>query len=257
MSGDHETISLKKEDGIATLTLDRPPLNVLNIAMMKEINEALEGLVGDTTLKALVIRAEGKAFSAGVDVGEHTADMVEEMIQVFHDIFRNMFRIHAPIIAVVHGAALGGGCEVAMFCDIVLASEKAKFGQPEIQVGVFPPIAAVTFPYLVGRGKALELLLTGDVIRAGEAHRIGMVNQVYPVNEFDQKVDEFVGKIAGLSAPVLQLTKRSVTESIDLAWASALEEVEGLYLRDLMATEDANEGLSAFLEKRRPEWKHR
>ena len=255
MPGDYETIKLTREGGVATLTLDRPPLNVLNIAMMKEMNHALAGLVGDTLLKVLVLRAEGKAFSAGVDVGDHTADKVDEMIGVFHDIFRNMAAIHAPIVGAVKGAALGGGCEVAIFCDIVLASEKAKFGQPEIMVGVFPPIAAVVLPHMVGRGKALELLLTGDVVRADEAHRISIANHVFPLDEFDAKVDEFVAKMSGLSAPVLQLTTRSVTETINLPWVPALERVEELYLKELMATEDAHEGLTAFLEKRKPEWK--
>jgi cyclohexa-1,5-dienecarbonyl-CoA hydratase len=250
----YETIRLTREGGVATLTLDHPPLNVLNVAMMREMNDALAGLVGDTRLKVLVIRAEGKAFSAGVDVGEHTADMVEEMIEVFHDIFRNMAAIHAPIVAAVQGAALGGGCELTIFADIVLASEKAKFGQPEIQVGVFPPIAAVVLPHIVGWGKALELMLTGDIIRADEALRIGLANQVHPLFAFDAKVDEFVAKMAGLSAPVLQLTKRSVTETANLSWVPALERVEELYLKELMATKDAHEGLAAFLEKRKPVW---
>ena len=257
MAGTYESISMTREGGVATLTLNKPPLNVLDIAMMREMNAALEGLVGDATLKALVIRAEGKAFSAGVDVSDHTADKVEEMIAVFHDIFRNMAKIHAPIVAAVKGAALGGGCEVAIFADIVLASEKAKFGQPEIQVGVFPPLAAVMFPHIVDRQKALELLLTGDLVRADEAHRIGIVNQVYGVEEFDERVAEYVGKLAGLSAPVLQLTKRAVVENMGKDFPAAMAGVEDLYLRELMATEDANEGLTAFLEKRKPEWKDR
>ncbi len=257
MTGSYNDIKLEREGGIATLTLDKPPLNVLDIAMMEEMNEALEGLEGDKTLKALVIRAENKAFSAGVDISDHTEDKVEDMIRIFHDIFRNMTRIHAPIVAAVKGAALGGGCEVALFCDIVLASEKAKFGQPEIQVGVFPPSAAVALPHLVGRGKALELVLTGDIIRADEAHRIGLVNQVYPLEEFDESVEEYVAKLASLSAPVLQLTKRSVTESMGKPFGEALSIVERIYMDELMETEDAHEGLAAFLEKRVPVWKDR
>ncbi len=253
----YENIRLEREGGIATLTLDKPPLNVLDIAMMEEMNEALEGLEGDKTLKALVIRADNKAFSAGVDISDHTEDKVGEMIRVFHDIFHHMRAINAPIVAAVKGAALGGGCEVAIFADIILASEKAKFGQPEIQVGVLPPIAAVVLPHLTGRGKALELVLTGDIIRADEAHRIGIVNHVYPFEEFDAKVDEFVAKLAGLSAPVLQLTKRSVTGSIGRPFDEAISAVERLYLDELMETEDAHEGLAAFLDKRTPEWKDR
>ena len=257
MAGEYNDIRLEREGGVATMVLAKPPLNVLDIAMMEEMNEALVALKGDATLKALVIRAEGKAFSAGVDISDHTADKVEEMIRIFHDIFRHMHNIHAPIVAAVDGAALGGGCEVVLSSDIVLASERSKFGQPEIQVGVFPPIAAITLPYLTGRQKALELLLTGDVIKAAEAHRIGIVNQVFPVEGFDVAVDEYMVKLAGLSAPVLQLTKRSVTESMDKPFPDAMRVVEDLYMGDLMNTEDANEGLAAFMEKRRPEWKDR
>jgi cyclohexa-1,5-dienecarbonyl-CoA hydratase len=252
---DYESIRLVKEGGVATLTLDKPPLNVLDIAMMREMNDALAGLEGDGTLKALVIRAENKAFSAGVDISDHTEEKVGEMIGVFHEIFHHMRAIHAPIVAAVKGAALGGGCEVVIFCDIVLASEKAKFGQPEIQVGVFPPIAAMTLAHIVGRQRALELVLTGDVVRADEALRIGLVNHVYPLEEFDGMVDAFVAKLAGLSAPVLQLTKRSVVESSGLPHEEAVRTVERLYLEELMSTEDAKEGLAAFLEKRKPEWR--
>jgi len=257
MADGYNEIRLERDGGVATLTLDKPPLNVLDIAMMEEMNEALVDLEGDDTLKALIIRAEGKAFSAGVDITDHTADKVEGMIRVFHDIFRHMHRIHAPIVAVVDGAALGGGCEVVLFADIVLASERSKFGQPEIKVGVFPPIAAVILPYLTGRQKALELILTGDVIKAQEAHRIGIVNQVFPVEGFEEAVDGYIAKLAGLSAPVLQLTKRSVTESMGKPFPDAMRVVEDLYLGELMDTEDANEGLAAFMEKRRPEWKDR
>jgi cyclohexa-1,5-dienecarbonyl-CoA hydratase len=257
MAEDYNDIRLERHGGVATLVLAKPPLNVLDIPMMEEMNAALVELEGDPTLKALVIKAEGKAFSAGVDVSDHTADKVEDMIRVFHDIFRHMAHVHAPIVAVVDGAALGGGCEVALFADIVLASERSKFGQPEIQVGVFPPIAAVTLPHLTGRQKAIELLVTGAVIKADEAHRIGLVNQVYPVDGFEDAVETYISKLAGLSAPVLQLTKRSITESMGKPFTDALRTVEDLYLGELMETEDANEGLAAFMEKRRPEWKDR
>ena len=168
-----ERIKFDVSDGVARLTLNKPPLNVLDIAMMREISTALEGLSDDAGIKVLVFEAvEGsKAFSAGVDVSEHTADMVGEMIEAFHRIFRLLDTLDVPTLAVVGGAALGGGCELALFCDMVLASEKASFGQPEIQVGVFPPLAAVALPGIIGPKKAMELLLTGDRIRAGLSKR--------------------------------------------------------------------------------------
>ena len=156
----YQFIQLELKDGLATITLNRAPLNVLNIAMMKEINAALDALQGQP-VKLLLFQAAGKAFSAGVDVGEHLGEQVVEMIEVFHGIFRRMDQLPALSIASVQGAALGGGCELALYCDLVIASEKAKFGQPEIQVGVFPPIAALILPRQIGRKKALELVLSG------------------------------------------------------------------------------------------------
>jgi cyclohexa-1,5-dienecarbonyl-CoA hydratase len=256
---DFQHISFEKGDGVARLTLNKPPYNVLNIAMMREINAALEGLEADGSIKVLVFEAaEGsKAFSAGVDVSEHTADKVEEMIEVFHRIFRLLDALEAPTVAVVNGAALGGGCELALFCDIVIASERASFGQPEIQVGVFPPVAAVALPDIIGPKKAIEMVLIGDRIRAAEAERLGLVNKVVPPEELKEAADEFVGKLTKLSSAVLRLTKRAVRLGSAGDFTEGLAAVEELYLGPLMATEDAHEGLAAFMEKRSPVWKDR
>jgi cyclohexa-1,5-dienecarbonyl-CoA hydratase len=237
-------ITFEKRKGVAKLTLNRPPLNVLNIAMMREINTALEGLTDDPTIKVLVFEAaEGsKAFSAGVDVSEHTADLVEEMIEVFHRIFRLLGQLEVPTVAVVNGAALGGGCELVLFCDMVIASEKASFGQPEIQVGVLPPIAVVALPEIIGPKKTMEMVLIGDRITAHEAERLGLVNRI-------------VEKLTSLSGIVLRLTKRAVRLGSTRPFAEGLAAVEELYLGPMMATEDANEGLAAFTEKRAPVWK--
>jgi len=251
---DYQHISFEVASGVARLTFKRPPLNVLNIAMMREINSALDRF-DQATAKVLVIAAEGKAFSAGVDVAEHTADKVGEMIEVFHGMFRRLDRLDVPTLAIVQGAALGGGCEVALFCDMVLASDKAKFGQPEIKVGVFPPIAAVILPRLVSRAKALELLLTGETIDAAEAYRLGLVNKVVPPDQLQAATEELIGKFTSLSSVVLQMTRRAARLGGQGTFAEALNQVESLYLSDLMKTHDANEGLTAFLEKRPPVWK--
>jgi cyclohexa-1,5-dienecarbonyl-CoA hydratase len=252
-----EFIRFEKRDGAAWLVLNKPPFNVLDIAMMREINAALEGLGADPGAKILVFEAaEGsKAFSAGVDVSEHTSDMVQEMIEVFHRIFRLLQGLDVPTLAVVGGAALGGGCELALFCDLVIASEKASFGQPEIQVGVFPPVAAVALPGIIGPKKAIELLLTGDRLRAAEAERLGLVNKVVPPDELAAAADELVGKLTKLSAAVLRLTKRAVRVGSVGSFGDGLAAVEEVYLGPLMATEDAHEGLAAFMEKRAPVWK--
>jgi len=243
-------------EGLATVILDRPPLNVLNIAMMAELNGVLETLSADADLAAIVIRAKGKAFSAGVDVSDHTAEKVGEMIRQFHGIFRKLAATDALTIAVVDGAALGGGCELATFCDIVLASERAKFGQPEVQVGVFPPIAACVLPAQIGIRKAVELNALGQTIGAREALGIGLVNQVYAVDEFEQRVTEYLTQVAKLSRPVLRLTKRATLGDAREQFLARLEQAERLYLHDLMALADPREGLAAFIEKRPPRWTH-
>ena len=252
-----KNIRVNFEDDIGTILFDRPPLNVLNIEMMREINTALKDLASNPGLKLVIFKGAGKAFSAGVDVSEHTQDKVNEMIEVFHEIFRHLNDMKVPTVAAVNGAALGGGCELAIFCDIVLASAKAKFGQPEIKVGVFPPIAAVMFPRLIDQKKAFELILTGDLISAEEAKSLGLVNQVFPVEEFDEKTNEFINKFTGLSAAVLKLTKKSINQTLGLTYPDAIKNVEDVYLNELMKTYDANEGLKAFLEKREPVWKHK
>lgn len=251
------TILLEKSEGIARVILNKPPLNVLDIEMIQELAAALESLQGDADSRVIVVAANGKAFSAGVDVKDHLADKVEGMLQSFHTVFRIMARLEQPIVAAVRGAALGGGCELAMFCDLIFASERAKFGQAEIKLAVFPPVAAVLLPRLIGRKKAMELLLFGDNIDAREAERIGLVNKVVPDEQFDEELNQFIGKLAALSGPALRFAKRAASIGLDQPFAEALAEVERLYLHGLMQTEDATEGLVAFMEKRVPVWKHR
>jgi len=254
---DFQHIILKKQDGVVKIALNKLPLNVLNIEMMREINSVLEGLDRDPSVKVLVFEAaEGsKAFSAGVDVSEHTAEQVDEMIEVFHRIFRLLDGLEIPTVAVVGGAALGGGCELALFCDLVIASEKASFSQPEIQVGVLPPIAVVALPQIIGPKKTMEMVLTGDRIKANEAERLGLVNKVVPPEELQAAAVEFVGKLAKLSGAILRITKRSVRVGSVGSFTDGLAAVEDLYLGPLMDTEDAHEGLTAFMEKRPPIWK--
>jgi cyclohexa-1,5-dienecarbonyl-CoA hydratase len=191
---EYEFFELSTGDGIAEITLNRPPLNVLHNPMMAELNAILDSVLPEQDLAAVVIGAAGKAFCAGVDVGDHTADKVRDMIELFHGIFRKLASTDALTIAAVNGAALGGGCELACFCDIVLASNRAKLGQPEVQVGVFPPVAACILPLQIGIRKAVELNALGGIIGADEAHRIGLVSHVYPAGEFDQRVQAYRGR---------------------------------------------------------------
>ncbi|MFQ5856120.1 MAG: enoyl-CoA hydratase/isomerase family protein [Anaerolineae bacterium] len=253
----YEFIELEQTEQITRLVLNRPPLNVLNIPMMRELCAALDEVAADERLKVLVITGAGRAFCAGVDVADHTADRVHEMLHVFHDAIRQVMSLEVPVVAAVNGAALGGGWELAMACDMVVAQESARIGQPEIQLAVFPPVAAVLMPRLIGWQPAMELILTGRAITAAEGKEVGLVNQVLPAEGFSQGVDEFISQLTALSAPVLRLTKRAVKEGLELGLQPALERAEAIYLTELMELEDPHEGLAAFMEKRKPVWKDR
>lgn len=253
---EYKHIAYEETDKIGYLTLQRDDdLNIINIEMMNEINDALESLDDGSGLRALVIRAKGRAFSAGVDVAEHTDELAEKMIKTFHSMFMLLDRLECPTIALVYGAALGGGCELACFCDMVLAREGVKFGQPEIKVGVFPPVAAAAFPQYSYLKKMYELMLVGDVILAEEAERIGLVNQVYSKEEFEKKSQEFVYRLTSNSGAILRYTKKAIRASIGKTFGEALESSESIYLKEMMKSHDAHEGLAAFMEKRKPEWR--
>jgi cyclohexa-1,5-dienecarbonyl-CoA hydratase len=251
-----EFIQLDKADGIATITLNRPPVNVLNIPMMAELNAILEPLINDGGIAAIVFRAQGKAFCAGVDVADHTEDKIDEMLRQFHGIFRKLAMSDALTIAVVDGAALGGGCELATFCDVVLVSDRAKIGQPEVQVGVLPPVAACVLPERVGVRKAIELNAVGTVLGAAEAQGVGLVDHVYPAAEFGALVEKYLAEVRKLSRPVVRMAKRATAGATRAGFMARLDEVERLYRTELMRLSDAGEGLAAFLEKRPPRWKH-
>jgi len=250
---------IKEQDwgAFVELVLCRPPLNVMNIAMMKEMNSALLHLQRLPGAKLLLIRAEGKAFSAGVDIADHTPEKVGEMMQEFHRIFELLHAFTIPTLAVVDGAALGGGCELVVACDMVIASERAKLGQPEINVGVFPPIAAAVFPRLIGRNRAMELLMTGESVPAAEAARIGLINKVLPVEGFDAAVNDVVAKVTRQSRVILEMTKRAIDGGLLRPTMEAINAAEGIYMKEMMKTQDALEGLAAFLEKRQPVWKNK
>ncbi|MBN1254669.1 MAG: enoyl-CoA hydratase/isomerase family protein [Deltaproteobacteria bacterium] len=253
----YENILYEMKEGIATITINRPPYNVLDIKTMREIDQALEEVKkGQKKLKLLVITQAGdKAFSTGVDVKDHTADKMDEMIEVFHRIFRIMATLDLPTVGVVNGHALGGGCEVAIFCDMVIASEKSQFGQPEIKLAVYPSMVVAWLYRLIGLKKTFEIILTGDSINAKEAERIGLINLAVPEAQLDEEVEKFINRLADKSPVALKWAKRAVLAGIDIDFEQALQKSEAIYKGDLMNTHDANEGLTAFMEKRQPVWK--
>jgi cyclohexa-1,5-dienecarbonyl-CoA hydratase len=250
-------INARIEEGLGTITLKRPPVNVLNIEMMDEINDTLKGWLENRDLKVVLFDADGKCFSAGVDVGEHMGDLAPRMIDSFHGMFRLMDRLGAVTVSSVYGSCLGGGCELAIFCDLVIADETAKFGQPEIQVGVLPPIAAQIMPRIIGRKAAMDLILSGRIISAQEAQSMGLINKVVAKGELARETQDFLRPYLSLSAEVLKITKKTVKAGLMDDLEPSLRAIEDIYLNELMKTADAHEGLKAFLEKRSPEWKNR
>lgn len=236
--------------------LDVPPRNILDVAMLEELRDAFGGLADDRPL--VVIEAAGeKAFSAGASVQDHLDDRVGRMLSAFHDALRLLYRIESVTVAKVRGACLGGGCELALACDFVLASDSSRFGQPEIALGVFPPVAAWQLSHQIAQRRGLELMLAGDPIDAAQAQRLGMVNAVFAAADFEAKSEEWLARIVRHSASSLRFAKRAFRLASAPDFEDRLIAVEKLYLEELMKTEDANEGLVAFVEKRKPRWRHR
>src|SRR5438128_1671666 len=258
MAREYQSIKFSIADRVARITFARPPLNVFNIAMLSEIGEALNECVSRRDVVAIVFDAarDARAFSAGVAVEEHVPETIFQVLDSFHSIFRTLAQIAKPTIAVVDGAALGGGCELVAACDIVIASDRARFGQPEIKLGVFPPVAAILLPRIIGERKARELILTGELMDADEALRLGLVNYVVPSNELAAKTEGVLTKLRDLSASALSMTRAALDLAGHGGFESSLTNVENLYLHELMKTEDAEEGVRAFMEKRKPEWKN-
>jgi cyclohexa-1,5-dienecarbonyl-CoA hydratase len=254
--GSFENLNYQVSEGVVNLVLNRPPANVMNIAMLSEMQTALKQASTEPDLKVLLLRAEGKLFSGGVDVADHTPERVGEMIPLFNQVCAWLYAFPAPTIAVVQGHALGGGCELVICCDFAYMKQGARIGQPEIQLAAMAPIAALRLPLLVGDRWAARLLFMGEQIDAGKAAEIELINRACPEEELDSAVEELISGLKALSAPVLRINKRGLLLGMR-GGLSELETMEKLYLDELMALEDAEEGLKAFLEKRKPEWKDR
>jgi cyclohexa-1,5-dienecarbonyl-CoA hydratase len=252
-----QNLRLEQKEAITHITLNRPPLNVIDIQTLQELRDAFTEARKHSS-KVVVLAAEGKAFSAGVDIKDHTSDKVELMMKLLREAFQALWALEQPTLAKVQGMALGGGMEFAMGCDFIIASENAQFGQPEIKVGVFPPIACLLLPRLLPWAKALELVMPGESINAQEAYRLGLINRVVPAAQLESEAAQYVSKLTELSTPVLKLTKRASLLSLDDSSADKRMQtyliLEKLYLQELMPLHDAQEGLKAYMEKRKPTW---
>jgi len=251
------TLKTGRDGGVATLTLDQPPLNILTRALARELRSSLAGLAADPSLRVLVLAAEGKHFSAGADVGEHLPPTYRKMVPEFVETLEALAVFPLPVIAAVRGRCLGGGFEIAQCADVIVAGEGATFGQPEIVLGVTAPIACVLLPRLASPGLANELLFSGDTISALRAQAAGLVQRVVHDDQVEPEAHALAQRIARHSAAALRLTKKTLLAAADRPRHDALREASSIYLNNLMATEDALEGLTAFVEKRVPTWRDR
>jgi cyclohexa-1,5-dienecarbonyl-CoA hydratase len=251
------TVKTDVEGGVAVITLDRPPLNVLTQAMTAELREALAALAAREDVRALVLAAAGAHFSAGADVREHLPPTYRAMIPEFIQTIEALAAFPAPVIAAVRGRCLGGGFELVQAADMIVAGEGALFGQPEIQLGVLAPIACVLLPRLVAPGTAAEILFTGEAIPARRALEAGLVQRLVADEAVEAEARALADRCARLSASAIRLAKRAVLAARGRDLAEAFRAAEGIYVDELMRTRDAVEGLTAFVEKRPPAWSHR
>jgi cyclohexa-1,5-dienecarbonyl-CoA hydratase len=251
-----ELVRLVIGEGVARLTLDAPPVNVLTRALLAELRARLEALAADGALRAIVLAAEGRHFSAGADVAEHLPPTYRKMIPEFVETVARVRACPVPVVAAVRGKCLGGAFELVQAADLIVAGEGAAFGQPEIALAVFPPAACALLPALCGPGAAAELILTGDPISASRARELGLVTRVVPDDRVEAEAESLAARIARHSGAALRAAKRAL-RSAGGPDTPGLRAAARVYVDDLMRTDDAVEGLRAFLEKRPPVWTHR
>jgi cyclohexa-1,5-dienecarbonyl-CoA hydratase len=242
---------------VARLTLDRPDHNLLNERMLTEIATGINTLGERSTIKLLVLEATGKAFCGGIEIGEYTQRRVFQLLDAFHSAFSAMLDTSKPVLAVVNGPAFGGGAELAALSDLVIATPKARFAQPEIRLGVFPPLAAAVLPYILGPKQALELVLTGEAISAERARELGFVNWLVTEEEMPKKVEDVIARVTAQSGPVLTMAKKAILGSLGLPLRDGVRNSMKVFLNELADLEDSQEGLRALVEKRPPKWKNR
>lgn len=251
----HLTLDIAPE--VATLSLNRPPANLLNIEMVEELNEALTALRTHRSLEVLVVRGASQNFCGGFDLDDVVPQRFQRMLQLYMRIFESLRMMDLVQIAAVQGEARGAGFEIALGCNLFVAAEDARFALPETSMGMFPPIATAILPRIAPRRKAMEWILTGNTVSAEELHHHGVVNRLLPNADFDAQLNAFVADITSKSGPILALAKRAQFEAYYSTFPEAMSRAQTLFLRDLMDLQDAAEGLRAAREKRAPEWKNR
>jgi enoyl-CoA hydratase len=257
---DYQNILVTTQGAVATITLNRPKaLNALNSELLRELVQALEAIEADDNLHAVVLTGSERAFAAGADIKEMAPKSYMDMYKqnFFADAADRIAGIRKPIIAAVAGYALGGGCELAMLCDFIIAADNAKFGQPEITLGVMPGIGGTQrLTRLVGKSKAMEMCLTGRNMEAEEAERSGLVSRVVPLADLLSEAARVAEKIAAQSVPIVMMTKETINRAYETTLSEGIR-FERRVFHAMFATEDQKEGMAAFAEKRKPEFHNR
>jgi cyclohexa-1,5-dienecarbonyl-CoA hydratase len=252
------SVLVEKRDRVILLAIDRPPLNVLDIHLLRELDEILVKCGQESAVDVVVLRGAGqRAFSAGVDIRDHRREQVPEMLDVVHGVIRKLLALPQVTVALIQGLCLGGGCELASSCDLLLAAEDSSFATPEIHVGCYPPVALARFSSLIGYHRAAEMIFTGRKYSAQEALAMGLINRVLPNDQLENGLESLLQELLGKSGAVLRISLKGLRElSLD-RFFDALKKSEELYCRELLQTKDVEEGVEAFLAKRKPHWMHR
>jgi cyclohexa-1,5-dienecarbonyl-CoA hydratase len=252
-----EFVKFAVDNGVARVTLNHPEHNLLNEVMLREISDAITAAGENDEVKLLVIDSACKVFCGGIDIGEYTSQRVFQMLDAFHAAFAGMLDVGKPVLCVVNGPAIGGGAELAAFGDLVVATPKARFAQPEITIGVFPPLASTILPFLVGPKTALELVLTGEAVTAERALELGLINRLVPEAQLEQTVNDLASRITAHSGPVLTMAKKAILGGMGLSLRDGMKNSMNIFLNELYKLEDSQEGLRALVEKRKPNWKNK
>lgn len=251
-------IQFRVEHDVARISLHRPEAsNALSLAALEEIDYAVGRLELNEDVKLIIFTGSDKAFSSGLDIAEHTDENVYQLLEAFHQIIRRLMELESVSISVVKGMALGAGCELAASCDFCFAAEGSKLGQPELKAGLFPSVAPVIYPRLIGLHRTYEMILTGRIYEAREAEAIGLITRSVIPDQLDAEVEKWTQFLQGFSTPVLRLARRAISDAVNLPFEEGLRHVEEVYLNQLVATEDAREGVRALRERRQPVWKHK
>jgi enoyl-CoA hydratase/carnithine racemase len=253
---DYEFINLDIAGEVATVTLEREPGNLLNLGMIEEINAAVLSLRDHAALEVMVLRGARGQFCHGLDLADHGPRSVQRLVQLFMRIFETLRMMPVISVAAVQGRAYGGGFELALGCNLIIASDSAEFALPQVRQGIIPPVASAVLPRIAPRRKAMEWILTGDPIPAARLEHDGVINCLVPDRSFDMELRAFVARITEKSGPVLQLARRAQFEAYYTSFPDALANIQALYLKELMSLEDAKEGLKAAREGREPVWRN-